>query len=95
MFDRQADGRDRAAAAKEAAARVAELEQALSVALAHVAELEQAVESRDVIGRATGILMQRYGVGPEEAFAELVRRSQALNVKLGQIAERVSSHHEP
>jgi hypothetical protein len=84
-----AEQRNRASA-EEAAARIIELEQALGTALEHVTQLEQAVQSRDVIGHANGVLMERYETGSDEAFAKLVRGSQALNVKLAYIAARVA-----
>jgi AmiR/NasT family two-component response regulator len=76
--------------AEEAASRIAALERALTEALTHVAQLEDALESRDVIGQAKGVLMERYQTGPDEAFAELVSQSQRLNVKLRRIAELVA-----
>ena len=52
-----------------------------------VAQLRSAIDSRDVIGQAKGILMERRGVSSDEAFAILREASQSLNVKLGQIAQ--------
>jgi hypothetical protein len=52
-----------------------------------VAQLKQALSSRDVIGQAKGILMERRGISADEAFDTLRRASQALNVKLAQVAE--------
>ena len=49
--------------------------------------LNVALQSRDVIGAAKGILMEREGVSDEEAFAMLTRISQHANVKLRDIAE--------
>lgn len=48
--------------------------------------LQETLESRDVIGQAKGILMDRRKIGPDEAFAILKRSSQRLNVKLREIA---------
>lgn len=50
----------------------------------------EALSSRDVIGQAKGILMERHGIGAEEAFATLRRASNRLNVKLRDIAQRVT-----
>ncbi|MGP3950719.1 GAF and ANTAR domain-containing protein [Streptomyces sp. 7N604] len=58
---------------------------ALSAASA-VENLSHAVASRQVIGEATGILMERYRVTSREAFGMLVKASQSLNVKLREIA---------
>ncbi|GAA2568507.1 GAF and ANTAR domain-containing protein [Pseudonocardia hydrocarbonoxydans] len=51
------------------------------------AQLRQALESRDVIGQAKGILMERRKIGADEAFGVLRSASQALNVKLAQVAK--------
>jgi hypothetical protein len=48
--------------------------------------LNRALDSRDVIGRAKGILMERFGLDDGEAFALLVRSSQDTNVKLIDVA---------
>ncbi|MFC1402087.1 MULTISPECIES: GAF and ANTAR domain-containing protein [Streptacidiphilus] len=61
---------------------------ALSRALA-VESLHRSMEGRQVIGEATGILMERHRSGSEAAFAELVGASQRLNVKLREIALQV------
>ena len=46
------------------------------------AQLRRAVASRDVIGQAKGILMERRGYSADQAFQTLRRASQDLNVKL-------------
>ncbi len=51
--------------------------------------LREALESRDVIGRAKGILMARSGVSDDEAFDMLRRASQRENVKLRDVAQRI------
>lgn len=51
--------------------------------------LRAAVSSRTVIGQAEGILMERYGLGEDQAFAVLRRYSQNANVKLVDVATRV------
>jgi transcriptional regulator with GAF, ATPase, and Fis domain len=51
--------------------------------------LQRALESRDLIGQAKGIIMQARRVTADEAFALLVRRSQATNTKLVDVAEAV------
>ncbi len=55
------------------------------------AQLTDALQSRDVIGQAKGILMQRRGVGADEAFDILRRASQDLNVKIRDIATTIAS----
>jgi hypothetical protein len=51
------------------------------------AQLRQALTSRDVIGQAKGILMERRGISADEAFDALRKASQSLNVKLTQVAQ--------
>jgi ANTAR domain/GAF domain len=58
-----------------------------------VTQLRTAVESRDVIGQAKGILMQRRGITAEDAFDLLRRASQKLNARLAEIARTLASHH--
>ncbi|WP_410652658.1 ANTAR domain-containing protein [Amycolatopsis sp. cmx-4-54] len=55
--------------------------------------LRRAVESRDVIGQAKGILMQRRGLTADEAFDLLRRTSQDLNVKLAELARTLATRH--
>ena len=56
---------------------------------ANVESLRAAMTRRQIIGEATGILMERHRTGSGEAFSLLVRASQRLNAKLGLIAEYV------
>ena len=51
-----------------------------------VANLERALLTRSVIGRAQGIVMERYGVSADEAMAYLRRQSQASQRTLADIA---------
>lgn len=51
---------------------------------------DEAIRSRDVIGRAKGILMARQAISDEEAFQLLRRASQRMNVKLRDIAAQVA-----
>lgn len=48
-----------------------------------IAQLRTAVEHRDTIGMAKGVLMERYDVDADAAFAILRRTSQRSNTKLG------------
>ncbi len=57
--------------------------------------LEQKAQSRDVIGRAKGILMARSGVGDEEAFAMLKGASQRMNVKVRDLAQQIAEQQPP
>ncbi|WP_425839621.1 GAF and ANTAR domain-containing protein [Streptomyces fractus] len=54
------------------------------------AALSRAVESRHIIGEAMGILMAGHNLTEAEAFATLRRYSQENNVKLREVARRVS-----
>ena len=46
------------------------------------AQLQEALQSRDVIGQAKGILMEREDVNEVEAFQMLKTISQRLNIKI-------------
>jgi GAF domain-containing protein len=52
-------------------------------------QLERKAYSRDLIGRAKGILMARSNVDDERAFDMLRRASQRLNIKLTDVAETI------
>lgn len=67
--------------------------QAVSYAELKQRQLQQALESRDVIGQAKGILMNRRGCTAEEAFDLLRRTSQDLNVKLAELATTLAVRH--
>lgn len=56
-----------------------------------VTTLQQAVTSRDVIGQAKGILMERHNLTPDQAFRVLARVSQHENRKLREVAEELST----
>jgi transcriptional regulator with GAF, ATPase, and Fis domain len=63
---------------------------ALALASASVqTNLLAAMDSRDVIGEAKGILMERYKIPRVEAFGLLVASSQAMNRKLRDVAEHL------
>jgi ANTAR domain-containing protein/GAF domain-containing protein len=57
------------------------------------AHLRRALDTRDVIGQAKGILMQRRGISADEAFDLLRRASQDLNVKLAELAHTLATRH--
>jgi hypothetical protein len=52
----------------------------------HARQLGQALASRDLIGQAKGILMERFRVTSEQAFRMLVSSSQNTNIKLVEVA---------
>lgn len=55
---------------------------------AQVEQLEEGLNTRTMIGQATGILMAQEGLTSDEAFKKLVQVSQHANVKLRDIAQR-------
>lgn len=56
--------------------------------------LQQAINTRDLIGQAKGILMERKRITSDAAFQMLVRASQNLNRPLRQIADHLVSSGE-
>jgi hypothetical protein len=63
-----------------------------AVAIAYAAEvdnLNDAIRSRATIGQAVGIVMERYGLTDDRAFAFLARLSQQRNVKLRLVAQEI------
>ncbi len=53
-------------------------------------DMEVALDSRSLIGQATGILMERYDIDAVHAFGALRRISQHSNVKLHQVAAELT-----
>lgn len=63
-----------------------------AVALGHAqerAQLAEGLESRKIIGEAIGILMERYEIDEDRAFAFLVRASNHANIKLRAVAQEL------
>ncbi|TDW69350.1 GAF and ANTAR domain-containing protein [Kribbella pratensis] len=56
-----------------------------------IGNLREAVRTRTMIGTAVGIVMERYQLSDDRAFAFLTRLSQDSNVKLREIARRLIS----
>ena len=54
-----------------------------------VENLQEAMRTRQEIGRAVGIVMERYGLDEERAFAFLARVSQNRNIKLRVLAREL------
>ena len=52
-------------------------------------QLQSALSTRDRIGQAKGIIMERFGIDDVRAFAMLRQLSQDGNVKLAEVAQRV------
>jgi hypothetical protein len=59
-----------------------------------VENLREAIRTRQLIGRAVGIVMERYGLPEQRAFAFLARVSQTRNVKLRLVAEELVADAE-
>ena len=78
-----------AAIALAAAGVLASANVALDTELRRSENLEIALSSREVIGQAEGILIERERITPEEAFTVLRRASQNLNLRLRDLAQHV------
>lgn len=57
----------------------------------HAAHMSAALNTRDVIGQAKGILMERFAISADDAFAMLVHSSQDTHVKLVDVARWLTS----
>jgi hypothetical protein len=55
----------------------------------HAADATAALSTRDVIGQAKGILMERFGLTADAAFAVLVKASSETNTKLRIVCEQL------
>lgn len=63
-----------------------------AVALAYarqVTQLQEAIETRQLIGQAVGVTMERFDLDEARAFAFLTRLSQDQNVKVNVLARRL------
>lgn len=68
---------------------------AIAIAYADtVTNLRRAIESRQVIGQAVGILMERHRISAKQAFDTLVSTSQRSHIKLRELATRISETGE-
>ncbi len=66
---------------------------AVALASARTTEnLWQAVDARKLVGQAQGILMERYSLTADQAFAVLMRYSQDNNLKLRDVAGQLVEH---
>lgn len=71
-----------------------EFDRDLGKARAEMENLRTALDTRTVIGQATGILMARRELTADEAFEVLARASQNHNVKLAELAGLLTGHPE-
>ena len=56
-----------------------------------VGHLHEALATRDLIGQAKGVLMERYKISPHEAFVLLTTVSSQTNTKLRDVAEQLAT----
>jgi len=59
-----------------------------------VTHMHRAIESRQVIGQAVGILMERHRLSPQQAFDNMVTTSQQSHIKLRELALRINETGE-
>ncbi|MEK0155030.1 GAF and ANTAR domain-containing protein [Arthrobacter oryzae] len=59
-----------------------------------IAQLTQALDTRDLIGQAKGILMERFKITPQQAFLVLTKASSESNIKLKDVAAHLASSGE-
>ena len=59
-----------------------------------ISQLTQALDTRDLIGQAKGILMERFKISSHQAFQILVRASSESNIKLRDVADHLSRSGE-
>lgn len=73
-------------------ARHADEQQAL---MAETEQLRRAIETRDTIGQAKGIVMERFGLDAVAAFGLLAKLSQHTNTRVEQIARKLVDIDRP
>jgi len=59
-----------------------------------IENLRKALASRDVIGQAKGILMERFRITADEAFRLLVDASQHQNIRVSELSDRLAETGE-
>jgi GAF domain-containing protein len=75
---------------EEAIAQILARHASVAVANArHEVNLAQAIDARKLVGQAMGILMERYDLDADRAFAILRRYSQDTNTKLRDVANQL------
>lgn len=68
---------------------------AVAIGYAHeIQNLNEAIRTRKMIGQAVGIIMERYQLTDDRAFAFLTRLSQTRNVKLRLVAQEMIAQTE-
>jgi len=64
------------------------------IGAANITQFRDALATRDIIGQAKGVPMQRQGLTGIEAFNLLISASQNSNMKLVDVARWVIGAHE-
>jgi hypothetical protein len=59
-----------------------------------IGQLTHALDTRDLIGQAKGILMERFKISSQQAFQILVRASSESNIKLRDVADHLARSGE-
>jgi len=59
-----------------------------------ISQLTQALDTRDLIGQAKGILMERFKISSQQAFQILTRASSESNIKLRDVADHLTRSGE-
>ena len=59
-----------------------------------ISQLNQALDTRDLIGQAKGILMERFKISSQQAFQILTRASSESNMKLREVADHLTRSGE-
>lgn len=89
LFSRDIDAFDEES--EEIASLVAAHAAVVLAGTQHADQLRDAAATRDVIGQAKGILMERYKITAAHAFLLLAQASSRTNTKLVRVAERLAA----
>lgn len=64
------------------------------IAAEHEGQMQSALVSRDVIGQAKGIVMERYDVSAVQAFEMMRKLSQDWNVSVAELARSIANRND-
>ncbi|MFL5966982.1 MAG: ANTAR domain-containing protein [Gaiellaceae bacterium] len=78
----------------EARAAVERLVELTSILARRTAQLQEALDSRVVIEQAKGVLCERYGIEPEDAFRILRHAARSNQARIHELAGRVVATRE-
>ncbi|ORI13882.1 hypothetical protein BJD99_12290 [Rhodococcus sp. 1163] len=88
LYSERADGFD--SASEELGLVLATHAAVALIAAQHEDQMQSALASRDLIGQAKGMIMERYGIDAVQAFDLLSRLSQDWNIGVAELAGRVT-----